>query len=115
MATPDTISAVSTEYYRVPLPEPLCDARHGEHTHFELIVAKIRSTDGGLGVGYRVKVARSVRMGTDLLVESVLSGALVEGVEFAAVGRAGVSSGFMDDLGGSRSLFAPLDRRLGGP
>jgi L-alanine-DL-glutamate epimerase-like enolase superfamily enzyme len=47
-----TIADVSAEYYRVPLPEPLYDARHGEHTHFELVVGKVRCTDGSIGVGY---------------------------------------------------------------
>jgi len=53
MQRPDTdITSVSAEYYRIPLPEPLADARHGVHTHFELVVAKVRTSNGAVGVGY---------------------------------------------------------------
>ncbi|MCM3713716.1 mandelate racemase/muconate lactonizing enzyme family protein [Alkalihalobacillus oceani] len=43
---------VITEYYQVPLAEPLGDATHGIHTHFELPVVKIKLEDGYEGVGY---------------------------------------------------------------
>ncbi|AFV00523.1 mandelate racemase/muconate lactonizing enzyme family protein [Simiduia agarivorans] len=47
-----TIKAVSMEYYQVPLAEVLSDAKHGDHTHFELIVCRITCKDGLEGVGY---------------------------------------------------------------
>lgn len=47
-----TIKSVKIEYYQVPLAEVLCDAKHGEHTHFELILCRIYCQDGFEGVGY---------------------------------------------------------------
>ncbi|XQW86970.1 mandelate racemase/muconate lactonizing enzyme family protein [Thalassotalea piscium] len=49
---PNLISSVKVEYYQVPLPEVLADAKHGDHTHFELILIKITTNDGYEGVGY---------------------------------------------------------------
>lgn len=46
------ISDVNVAYYQVPLAEVLADAKHGDHTHFELIVCTIRCQDGTEGVGY---------------------------------------------------------------
>ncbi|MGJ8690904.1 MAG: mandelate racemase/muconate lactonizing enzyme family protein [Thalassotalea sp.] len=46
------IASVRVEYYQVPLAEVLSDAKHGDHTHFELIVCKITCEDGVEGVGY---------------------------------------------------------------
>ncbi|MGA9658329.1 MAG: mandelate racemase/muconate lactonizing enzyme family protein [Asticcacaulis sp.] len=46
------IKSVGVEYYRVPLAETLSDASHGDHTHFELILCRIRCADGVEGVGY---------------------------------------------------------------
>ena len=49
---PAKIAGMSTELYRVPLAEVLVDAKHGDHSHFELIVARIFLEDGSEGVGY---------------------------------------------------------------
>ena len=46
------IASVAVEYYQVPLAEVLSDAKHGDHTHFELILCRIRCHDGSEGVGY---------------------------------------------------------------
>lgn len=46
------ISSVQTEHYAIPLAEVLTDAKHGDHTHFELVVCRISSSDGFHGVGY---------------------------------------------------------------
>lgn len=46
------IIAVTTEYYRIPLPELMEDAKHGLHTHFEVPIVKIELDDGRVGVGY---------------------------------------------------------------
>ncbi len=43
---------VTTEYYRIPLPEALGDAKHGIHTHFEVSIVKIKVEDGSEGIGY---------------------------------------------------------------
>lgn len=52
VATSARIESVSVELYRVPLDEVLVDAGHGEHSHFELVICRIRSSDGVEGVGY---------------------------------------------------------------
>jgi len=49
---PAPIQAVEAECYRVPLAEPLHDSRHGAHTHFELVIARVHLADGREGVGY---------------------------------------------------------------
>ncbi len=45
---------VSTEprLYHVPLDEVLVDAKHGDHTHFELVTATVTLADGTTGTGY---------------------------------------------------------------
>lgn len=46
------ISAIDVRLYDVPLDEVLSDAKHGDHTHFELITATVRLSDGSEGTGY---------------------------------------------------------------
>jgi L-alanine-DL-glutamate epimerase-like enolase superfamily enzyme len=48
------IENVETARYRIPLPAPLADSTHGEMTHFDLIVCRLRDADGAEGVGYTV-------------------------------------------------------------
>ena len=48
----ETIAAVEARLFRIPLDEVLHDAKHGEHTHFELVTATIRLADGAEGTGY---------------------------------------------------------------
>jgi len=43
---------VAARRFQVPLAEVLTDAKHGDHTHFELITATIRLSDGSEGTGY---------------------------------------------------------------
>lgn len=38
--------------FKVPLDEILVDAKHGDHTHFELITVRLSLEDGTEGVGY---------------------------------------------------------------
>ncbi len=47
-----TIQSVEARLFAVPLAEVLSDAKHGDHTHFELITATIRMDDGAEGTGY---------------------------------------------------------------
>lgn len=47
-----TITAIEARRFAVPLDEVLSDARHGDHTHFELITATVRLSDGSEGTGY---------------------------------------------------------------
>ena len=46
------IRSVETQLYRIPLAEVLSDAKHGDHSHFELITVRIALTDGLEGTGY---------------------------------------------------------------
>jgi L-alanine-DL-glutamate epimerase-like enolase superfamily enzyme len=43
---------IRTKLFRVPLREAMSDAKHGVHTHFELITVTIRLADGSEGTGY---------------------------------------------------------------
>ncbi len=47
-----SIRSVDATLYKVPLGEVLHDAKHGAHTHFELIVVTITDSDGVEGTGY---------------------------------------------------------------
>lgn len=47
-----SISEIDAKLFNIPLKEVLSDAKHGDHTHFELITATVRSADGLEGTGY---------------------------------------------------------------
>jgi L-alanine-DL-glutamate epimerase-like enolase superfamily enzyme len=47
-----TIREIRARLFRVPLDEVLSDAKHGDHTHFELVTATVRLDDGREGTGY---------------------------------------------------------------
>ena len=46
------IETVTVRHFEVPLAEVLVDARHGAHTHFELVTVTITDADGATGTGY---------------------------------------------------------------
>ncbi|AWW29527.1 uroporphyrinogen decarboxylase [Echinicola strongylocentroti] len=46
------IKDITCRLFQVPLPEVLNDAKHGDHTHFELITTTIKLEDGSEGTGY---------------------------------------------------------------
>ncbi len=46
------IKQVTAKLFNVPLAEVLVDAKHGSHTHFELITVTIETADGITGTGY---------------------------------------------------------------
>ncbi|EIJ40723.1 enolase superfamily enzyme related to L-alanine-DL-glutamate epimerase [Galbibacter orientalis DSM 19592] len=46
------ISNIKTRLFKVPLPEVMADAKHGDHYHFELITVTITLDDGTEGTGY---------------------------------------------------------------
>ncbi|MEM8630863.1 MAG: mandelate racemase/muconate lactonizing enzyme family protein [Pseudomonadota bacterium] len=46
------IASVTPRLFNVPLDEVLVDAKHGDHTHFQLITATVRLEDGSEGTGY---------------------------------------------------------------
>lgn len=46
------ITKIDCQLFRIPLPEILNDAKHGDHTHFELVTTTIYLEDGSEGTGY---------------------------------------------------------------
>ena len=46
------IASVECSLFHVPLDEVLVDAKHGDHTHFELVTAAVTLDDGTTGTGY---------------------------------------------------------------
>jgi L-alanine-DL-glutamate epimerase-like enolase superfamily enzyme len=46
------IESVDARFFRVPLAEVLSDAKHGDHSHFELVTVTVRFEDGIEGTGY---------------------------------------------------------------
>ncbi|NNF90563.1 MAG: mandelate racemase/muconate lactonizing enzyme family protein, partial [Boseongicola sp.] len=46
------IAGITARRFAVPLDEVLSDAKHGDHTHFELVTATVRLDDGSEGTGY---------------------------------------------------------------
>ncbi|MDE0591526.1 mandelate racemase/muconate lactonizing enzyme family protein [Halocynthiibacter sp. C4] len=46
------ITSIKSQIFHVPLAEVLVDAKHGTHTHFELITATVTLEDGTEGTGY---------------------------------------------------------------
>ncbi|MEM9834036.1 MAG: mandelate racemase/muconate lactonizing enzyme family protein [Bacteroidota bacterium] len=47
-----SIVRVQPRLFNVPLPEVLSDAKHGDHTHFELVTVTVTLADGSEGTGY---------------------------------------------------------------
>ncbi|MGG1554019.1 mandelate racemase/muconate lactonizing enzyme family protein [Paenibacillus ferrarius] len=52
MVKSNKISDIATQYYHIPLSEQMGDARHGIHSHFELIIVTVVQENGAKGVGY---------------------------------------------------------------
>lgn len=46
------IVAINAQHFNIPLAEVLSDAKHGDHTHFELITVTITLDNGAEGTGY---------------------------------------------------------------
>lgn len=46
------IEKLAVQVFDVPLAEILTDAKHGDHTHFELVTVTIKTSDGAEGTGY---------------------------------------------------------------
>ena len=56
-----TITHVTTRLFDVPLAEVLTDAKHGDHTHFELVTVTVRLSDGSEGTGYTYTGGKGAR------------------------------------------------------
>lgn len=46
------IKSVDARLFQVPLPEVVADAKHGDHTHFDIVTATVELEDGSVGTGY---------------------------------------------------------------
>ncbi len=56
-----SIENIQARIFRVPLAEILSDAKHGDHSHFELVTVTITCTDGSAGTGYTYTGGRGGR------------------------------------------------------
>ena len=61
------IKDVRVALFRIPLREPLVDAAHGSHTHFELVTVTIETAAGATGVGYTYTGGKGGRAILELL------------------------------------------------
>lgn len=126
------IESVETHRFQIPLPEVLSDAKHGDHTHFELITATVKLDDGSKGTGYTYtggKGGHAIRTMIDYDLTPMLLGrdatdidALFEAMLWHVhyVGRGGIASFAISaidialwDLRGKR-LSLPLWQMAGG-
>jgi len=55
------IKEIDIRLFAVPLPEVLSDAKHGDHTHFELVTATVTLENGCRGTGYTYTGGRGGR------------------------------------------------------
>jgi len=46
------ITKIDARLFVVPLPEVMADAKHGDHTHFQLVTVTVTLADGSEGTGY---------------------------------------------------------------
>ena len=109
------IAAVDIQRFNLPLAEVLSDAKHGDHTHFELITATVRLEDGSEGTGYTYTGGRGGRAIEALLVHDLApfvtgrDAADVEAVHDAMqwhvhyVARGGIASFAISAIGGGGS------------
>ncbi len=126
------IKSVRSSLYAVPLAEVLTDAKHGDHTHFELVIVTVELESGATGEGYTYTGGRGGRA-IKALIEHDLAPALVgrdgtqidqlfEFMEYHIhyVGRGGIASFAMSAVDIAlwdircRSLGKPLYQVAGG-
>lgn len=79
------IASVKTSLYRVPLSEVLVDAKHGDHSHFELITVTVTTVAGAQGTGYTYTGGKG-GLSIKALVEADL-GPLIIGLDSRRVER----------------------------
>lgn len=65
------ISEVITQLFAVPLSEVLTDAKHGEHTHFDLIIVTVKLENGEIGTGSTYTGGRGGRAITTLIEHDI--------------------------------------------
>ncbi|QUJ78177.1 mandelate racemase/muconate lactonizing enzyme family protein [Sulfitobacter albidus] len=61
MSVETNIVTLTVQLFDVPLAEVLSDAKHGDHTHFELITVTVRLADGSEGTGYSYTGGKGAR------------------------------------------------------
>ena len=95
---------LETHYFKLPLDEVLIDAKHGNHSHFELIITQVFDQDGEFGTGYTYTGGRGGKAIYSMLQEDIapfIQGMHTEKVEHIYdemqwhmhyVGRGGISS-----------------------
>ncbi|MEL0127825.1 MAG: mandelate racemase/muconate lactonizing enzyme family protein [Paracoccaceae bacterium] len=95
---------LETHYFKLPLDEVLIDAKHGNHSHFELIITQVFDQDGEFGTGYTYTGGRGGKAIYSMLQEDIapfIQGMQAEQVEHIYdetqwhlhyVGRGGTSS-----------------------
>ena len=98
------IQTLKTHYYKLPLNEVLVDAKHGNHSHFELIITQVFDEEGAFGTGYTYTGGRGGKAILAMLQEDLkpfVQGMHSEKVEHIYdemqwylhyVGRGGISS-----------------------
>jgi len=98
------ITTLKTHYYKLPLDEVLVDAKHGNHSHFELIIVQVFDEGGEFGTGYTYTGGRGGKAILSMLQEDLVP--LVQGMQSEKVeeiydemqwhlhyvGRGGISS-----------------------
>ena len=65
------IKSIKNAIYNIPLAEVLSDAKHGDHTHFEIIVCTISTEDGYEGTGYTYTGGKGGRAIFSLLEDEI--------------------------------------------
>ena len=95
---------IETRLFEIPLPEVLSDAKHGDHTHFQLVTTTIELEDGSVGTGYTYtggKGGHSIKAMLDHDINPVLigkEGYVIDGIydflewHIHYVGRGGIAS-----------------------
>jgi len=79
-----TIKSVDSWRFSLPLTEVLRDAMHGDHTHFELVIAVVERDDGVSGTGYTYtggRGGRAIKAMIDQDLAPFLAGKDAEAVE----------------------------------
>ena len=98
------ITTLKTHYFKLPLDEVLVDAKHGNHSHFELIIVQVFDEGGEFGTGYTYTGGRGGKAILSMLQEDLVP--LVRGMQSEKVeeiydemhwhlhyvGRGGISS-----------------------
>jgi L-alanine-DL-glutamate epimerase-like enolase superfamily enzyme len=119
------ITNIVTRLFKVPLPEILSDAMHGDHDHFELVTVTIDFDDASRGTGYTYTGGKGgsaikalieddmapLLLGKDGSTPEVISNDLEWSVHY--VGRGGIASFAISAI--DIALWDARCRRLGKP